>query len=107
MIIVTTLMRIYQYIGAVQNPDEKPLLQQIFNKYLNVQGIYFLFYQTSLNYSCDHNQSNVLIESFNEVINHLPYSKIQFYYPSLGILPKSFGWLTETGILHAQVIIIF
>ncbi|KAK9295713.1 hypothetical protein QLX08_010050 [Tetragonisca angustula] len=79
VIIVTTLMRIYQYIGAVQNPDEKPLLQQIFNKYLNVQ------------------------ESFNEVINHLPYSKIQFYYPSLGILPKSFGWLTETGILHAQI----
>ncbi|XP_043526809.1 vacuolar protein sorting-associated protein 18 homolog isoform X2 [Frieseomelitta varia] len=79
VIIVTTLMRIYQYIGTVQNPDEKPLLQQIFNKYLNVQ------------------------ESFNEVINHLPYSKIQFYYPSLGILPKSFGWLTETGILHAQI----
>lgn len=79
VIIVTTLMRIYQYIGAVQNPDEKPLLQQIFNKYLNVQ------------------------ESFNEVINHLPYSKIQFYYPSLGILPKSFGWLTETGILYAQI----
>ncbi|KAK1130024.1 hypothetical protein K0M31_019708 [Melipona bicolor] len=79
VIIVTTLMRIYQYIGAVQNPDEKPLLQQIFNKYLNVQ------------------------ESFNEVINHLPYSKIQFYYPSLGILPKSFSWLTETGILYAQI----
>ncbi|XP_071871160.1 vacuolar protein sorting-associated protein 18 dor isoform X2 [Bombus fervidus] len=79
VIIVTTLMRIYQYIGAVQNPEEKPLLQQIFNKYLNVQ------------------------ESFNEVINNLPYSKIQFYYPSLGILPKSFGWLTEPGIFYAQI----
>ncbi|XP_012171891.1 vacuolar protein sorting-associated protein 18 homolog isoform X2 [Bombus terrestris] len=79
VIIVTTLMRIYQYIGTVQNPEEKPLLQQIFNKYLNVQ------------------------ESFNEVINNLPYSKIQFYYPSLGILPKSFGWLTEPGIFYAQI----
>lgn len=38
MIIVTTIMRIYQFIGSVQNPDEKPLLQQVFNKYLNVQG---------------------------------------------------------------------
>jgi len=28
---------------------------------------------------------------------------MQFYYPSLGVLPKSFGWLTEAGILYAQV----
>lgn len=42
-------MRIYQYIGAVQNPEEKPLLQQIFNKYLNVQGKLLLVYN-SLNY---------------------------------------------------------
>ncbi|KAL2749921.1 vacuolar protein sorting-associated protein 18 isoform X1 [Vespula maculifrons] len=79
MIIVTTIMRIYQYIGSVQNPDEKPLLQQVFNKYLNVQ------------------------ESFVEVISSLTYSKLQFYYPSLGVLPKSFGWLTETGILYAHI----
>ncbi|XP_076764775.1 vacuolar protein sorting-associated protein 18 homolog isoform X1 [Xylocopa sonorina] len=78
VIIVTTLMRIYQYIGVVQNPDEKPLLQQVFNKYLNEQ------------------------ESFNEVISNLPYSKMQFHYPALGALPKSFGWLTETGIQYAQ-----
>lgn len=100
VIIVTTLMRIYQYIGAVQNPEEKPLLQQIFNKYLNVQG---KFYFIKLFY--DYNQTNIFTESFNEVINNLPYSKIQFYYPSLGILPKSFGWLTEPGIFYAQVII--
>lgn len=52
----------------------------------------------------DYNQTNIFTESFNEVINNLPYSKIQFYYPSLGILPKSFGWLTEPGIFYAQVI---
>ncbi|XP_015172039.1 PREDICTED: vacuolar protein sorting-associated protein 18 homolog isoform X2 [Polistes dominula] len=79
MIIVTTVMRIYQYIGSVQNPDEKPLLQQVFNKYLNIQ------------------------ESFIEMISSLSYSKLQFFYPSLGALPKSFGWLTETGILYAYI----
>lgn len=52
-----------------------------------------------------YNQTNIFTESFNEVINNLSYSKIQFYYPSLGILPKSFGWLTEPGIFYAQVII--
>lgn len=79
MIIVTTLMRIYQYIGSVQNLEDKPLLQQVFNKYLNVQ------------------------ESFSALINSLPYSKLQFYYPSLGALPKSFGWLTEIGILYGYI----
>ncbi|XP_031837327.1 vacuolar protein sorting-associated protein 18 dor isoform X2 [Nomia melanderi] len=79
MIIVTTLVRIYQYIGEVQNPEEKPLLQQVFNRYLNVQ------------------------ESFNDVISSLPYSKMQCYYPSVGAIPKSFGWLTETGIWYAQI----
>ncbi|CAK9834118.1 Vacuolar protein sorting-associated protein 18 homolog [Anthophora retusa] len=79
MIIVTTLMRIYQYIGAVQNPEEKPLLQQVFNKYLNAP------------------------ESFIEVLSKLPYSKMQLYYPALGVLPKSFGLLTETCILYAQI----
>lgn len=52
-----------------------------------------------------YNKNNFFTESFNEVINHLSYSKIQFYYPTLGSLPKSFGWLTETGILYAQVIL--
>lgn len=37
-------------------------------------------------------------------MSSLSYSKMQFYYPALGALPKSFGWLTETGILYAQVI---
>ncbi|KAH0950839.1 hypothetical protein HN011_007913 [Eciton burchellii] len=79
MIIVTTLTRIYQYIGAIGNPEEKPLLQQVFYRYLNAQ------------------------ENFSEVNNSLPYSRMQFYYPSLGTVPKSFGWLSETGILYAEV----
>ncbi|XP_076171976.1 vacuolar protein sorting-associated protein 18 dor [Ptiloglossa arizonensis] len=79
IIIVTTLIRIYQYIGSVQNLEEKPLLQQVFNKYLNME------------------------ESFTDVISSLPYSKMQFYYPALGAFPKTFGWLTEAGIIYGQV----
>ncbi|XP_015595539.1 vacuolar protein sorting-associated protein 18 homolog isoform X1 [Cephus cinctus] len=79
IIIVTTLIRIYQYIGSVSSSDEKPLLQQIFSKYLNMK------------------------ERFNQLESSLPYSKMQFFYPGPGAFPKSFGWLTETGILYAQV----
>ncbi|XP_043479319.1 vacuolar protein sorting-associated protein 18 homolog isoform X1 [Leptopilina heterotoma] len=78
-IIVTTLIRIYQYIGSVANPDEKPLLQQVFSKYLNTK------------------------ESFNQLESSLGYSRMQFFYPAPRVVPKSFGWLTESGILYAQV----
>ncbi|XP_020710242.2 vacuolar protein sorting-associated protein 18 homolog isoform X2 [Athalia rosae] len=79
IVIVTTLVRIYQYIGSVSSSDEKPLLQQIFSRYLNVK------------------------ERFNQVESSLPYSKLQFYYPGPRQFPKLFGWLSETGILYAQV----
>ncbi|XP_034942311.1 vacuolar protein sorting-associated protein 18 homolog isoform X2 [Chelonus insularis] len=78
-IIVTTLIRIYQYVGTINNPQEKPLLQQIFSKYLNVK------------------------ERFNQLESSLPYSRMQFYYPVPKGLPKTFGWLTETGILYAEI----
>jgi len=52
MIIVTTLTRIYQYIGAIGNPEEKPLLQQVFYRYLNAQGkFYFVWPSISQNIS--------------------------------------------------------
>ncbi|XP_043280093.1 vacuolar protein sorting-associated protein 18 homolog isoform X2 [Venturia canescens] len=79
VIIVTTLIRIYQYIGTVTNPNEKPLLQQIFSKYLNVK------------------------ERFNQLESSLPYSKMQFYYSTPKTLPKTFGWLTETGIMYSEI----
>lgn len=37
-VLVTTPNRLYQFIGYVTKSDEKPLLQQIFNSYLNVPG---------------------------------------------------------------------
>ncbi|XP_014226256.1 vacuolar protein sorting-associated protein 18 homolog [Trichogramma pretiosum] len=79
VIILTTLIRIYQYIGVVNNHEEKPLLQQVFSKYLNIK------------------------ERFNQLESSLPYSKMQFYYSFPQEFPKSFSWLTETGILYAQV----
>lgn len=146
MIIVTTLMRIYQYIGAIANTEEKPLLQQVFYRYLNAQGIHKrninniklrrkcfpsivkkklvrilwwkfknVLLQLNIHMTNHINFCFILLlylskqkcvivtESFSEVISSLPYSKMQFYYPSLGVIPKSFGWLTETGILYAQV----
>ncbi|KAK0168771.1 hypothetical protein PV327_002541 [Microctonus hyperodae] len=79
VIIVTTLIRIYQYVGTIMNPQEKPLLQQIFSRYLNVQ------------------------ERFNQLESSLPYSRMQVYYPAPKGMPTSFGWLSETGILYAEV----
>ncbi|XP_066588166.1 vacuolar protein sorting-associated protein 18 homolog [Prorops nasuta] len=79
LIILTTRTCLYQFIDIVSNPEEKPLLQQVFNKYLNKP------------------------ENYTHVINSLPYSKMQFYYPKLGAFPKSFGWLYEGGILYAQI----
>ncbi|XP_011498125.1 PREDICTED: vacuolar protein sorting-associated protein 18 homolog isoform X2 [Ceratosolen solmsi marchali] len=79
IIILTTLIRIYQYIGTVTNHEEKPLFQQVFNKYLNIK------------------------ERFNQLENSLPYSKMQFYYSSPQDFPKTFSWLTESGILFSQV----
>ncbi|XP_058794794.1 vacuolar protein sorting-associated protein 18 homolog isoform X2 [Phymastichus coffea] len=79
VIILTTLIRIYQYMGVITNHDEKPLLQQVFTKYLNIK------------------------ERFNQLESSLPYSKMQFYYSSPQEFPKTFSWLTETGILIAQV----
>lgn len=40
-IIATTPNRIYQFVGDVNNSDERPLLQQIFNVYLAKAGLSF------------------------------------------------------------------
>lgn len=79
-IIVTTPDRFYQFIGNA-NPDEKPLLQQIFNSYLNVQE----------------NQS------YQKVKSNLHYSKLNFYYPQAKEIPRKFGWLTELGIYYGEL----
>lgn len=102
VIIVTTLIRIYQYVGTIMNPQEKPLLQQIFSRYLNVQGI-------KNNSILLNDNSRVsfyeyyISERFNQLESSLPYSRMQVYYPVPKGMPTSFGWLSETGILYAEV----
>lgn len=105
IIIVTTLIRIYQYMGTISNPQEKPLLQQIFSKYLNIKGtnkfsmfFFLLIILLKQIYRCI-----FFTERFNQLENSLPYSRMQFYYPGSKGIPSSFGWLTETGILYAEV----
>ncbi|KDR19383.1 Vacuolar protein sorting-associated protein 18-like protein, partial [Zootermopsis nevadensis] len=78
-VLVTTPNRLYQFIGYVTKSDEKPLLQQIFNSYLNVP------------------------EGFQDIPSSLKYSKLQFYYPNPKGLPKTFAWLTEPGIFYGQL----
>lgn len=38
-IIVTTISRLYQFVGKT-NQDEKPFLVSIFNNYLNIPGLF-------------------------------------------------------------------
>lgn len=73
-IIVTTLDRMYEFVGSAGNPDERPFLQQIFNKYLNKA------------------------EQFKSVPSKLKYSKLQFYYPNGSCSPTQCAWLVENGL---------
>lgn len=77
-IFVTTPTRLYYFTGRA-NPDEKPLLQ-IFNRYLNIPEN----------------------ETFIEVQSSLRYSRLKFWSENL-LVPDSFAWLTEEGVIHAKV----
>lgn len=81
-ILVTTPDRFYQFIGNA-NSDEKPLLQQIFNSYLNV------------------------VEKYQLIKSKLNYSKLTFFYGQPKGLPKKFAWLTEPGIYYGEVSFVF
>lgn len=78
-VIVTTVDRIYRFMGKNSGPDERPLLQHLFNKYLG------------------------LPEGFQEIPSNLDYSKLQLYTAPGKTTPTSLGWLTETGIFYAQI----
>lgn len=80
-IFVATPFRLYYFTGRA-NPEEKPLLQ-IFNRYLNIPES----------------------ETFIEVQSSLRYSKLKFWSENL-LVPDSFAWLTEEGIIYAKVCIV-
>jgi len=81
LVMATTPTRLYQFQGYVTNQTERPLLQQVFNNYLNVQ------------------------ERFLELPSKLKYSTLSFYYGSREekMFPQQFGWLTEPGIYWGRV----
>ncbi|GBP56180.1 Vacuolar protein sorting-associated protein 18 homolog [Eumeta japonica] len=78
-IFVTTPNRLYQFIGHAIMNDDKPILQSIFNTYLNVPET-----------------------GFQEIPSKLKYSKLQFYFDA-DDKPKTFAWLTEPGIFYGQL----
>lgn len=75
-VIATTPHRMYQFQGAISNSSERPLLQNIFNNYLN-KAARFLEFPSNLKYSC-----------------------LSVYHKQEGKrrLPNHFGWLTEPGL---------
>lgn len=78
-IYVTTPTRFYCFTGRT-NPEEKPLLQQVFNKYLNISEE----------------------ETYFEAKSNLRSSRLRFWSENL-VTPQAFCWMVETGIVYGQV----
>lgn len=78
-VFVTTCNKLYLFVGCA-NYDDKPLLQSIFNTYLNKQETGGIDFASNLNYSI-----------------------FDFFCDKKSLFPKAFGWLTEKGILYGEV----
>ncbi|CAG9766632.1 unnamed protein product [Ceutorhynchus assimilis] len=79
LIFAATPTKLYFFSGTAEH-DEKPLLQQVFHKYLNIPET----------------------ETFLASDSRLSYSRLQFWSENL-ITPNSFAWITEKGIHYAQL----
>ncbi|CAG9857094.1 unnamed protein product [Phyllotreta striolata] len=79
VIIVVTPTRFYYFTGRVMS-EEKPVLQQVFNKYLNIPEQ----------------------ETYMECNDDMKFSKLQFWSENL-ITPNSFAWITGKGIYFGQI----
>ncbi|XP_057663701.1 vacuolar protein sorting-associated protein 18 homolog isoform X1 [Diorhabda carinulata] len=79
VVIVTTPSRFYYFTGSV-NSEDKPILQQVFNKYLNVPEK----------------------DTYMECKNNNNLSKLQLWSENLNT-PDSFAWITEEGISFSQI----
>lgn len=78
-IFAATPTRLYYFVGRTE-VDEKPLLHQVFSKYLSIKET----------------------DTFIESATNLRYSKLQFW-PNNANLPNSFVWITEKGITYSRV----
>ncbi|CAG9821457.1 unnamed protein product [Phaedon cochleariae] len=79
VIFATTPSRFYYFSGKA-NLEEKPVLQQIFSKYLNIP-------EPKTYFECEGNLRN---------------SKLQFWSENLTV-PNTFAWTTEKGICFGQI----
>ncbi|KAI4456526.1 vacuolar protein sorting-associated protein [Holotrichia oblita] len=81
-IFVATPISLYYFDGKI-NSTEKPLLQQIFNKYLNVLEDQTCFKQTDT--------------------QPLRYSRLKLWSDEPNETPKFFVWLTNKGIRYGKI----
>ncbi|ENN82501.1 hypothetical protein YQE_01126, partial [Dendroctonus ponderosae] len=79
MIFAATPSRLYYFYGSAEM-EEKPVLQQVFQKYLNVS------------------ETDIFLASESR----LGYSRLQFWSENL-IMPNQFAWVTEKGIYFGQI----
>lgn len=79
VVFAATPSRLYYFVGKADT-DEKPLLQQVFNKYLNIAEP----------------------ETYIEHLSNLRYSRLQFWSENL-VTPNTFAWITESGITYGEV----
>ncbi|XP_060521918.1 vacuolar protein sorting-associated protein 18 homolog isoform X2 [Cylas formicarius] len=78
-IFAATPSKLYYFVGKADG-EEKPLLQQVFNKYLNVPES----------------------ETFIECESNLRYSRLQLWSENL-VMPNTFAWITEKGITYGSI----
>ncbi|KAJ8923177.1 hypothetical protein NQ315_001731 [Exocentrus adspersus] len=79
IIFATTPSRLYYFAGRTDS-EEKPLLQQVFNRYLNIPEP----------------------DTYIECKSSLRYSRLQFWSENL-MIPNSFVWITEKGIMYGDI----
>ncbi|KAK9880905.1 hypothetical protein WA026_013236 [Henosepilachna vigintioctopunctata] len=79
IIFAATSNRLYYFTGKGEQ-DEKPIIQQVFNRYLNVPEP----------------------ETFIEVESNLRYSKLKFFSDNQ-ITPNHFAWMTGKGIKYGKL----
>lgn len=79
IIFAATATKLYYFTGK-GDQDDKPTLQQVFNRYLNVPEP----------------------ETYIEVESNLRYSKLKFYSDNL-TTPNYFAWMTGKGITYGKL----
>lgn len=78
LIMMTTVNRLFQFVGTVPQNSRAPIFRQIFVNY----------------------ESN---PSFQELPSNLQYSELRFFYGD-GDVPKAFAWLSGPGVFYGKML---